>query len=133
MINVKILDLLNSVEILRKLSQQDFKAKTAWQVARLLKAAEGEIQSFGDTRMNLIMKYAEKDENGELIKDENDNVKLIPENVATFTTELNDLLETEVEINANKLTLEQLDDADFTPSEIAMLEPFVADETIEGN
>jgi len=99
----------------------------------LLKAAEGEIQSFGDTRMNLIMKYAEKDENGELIKDENDNVKLIPENVATFTTELNDLLETEVEINANKLTLEQLDDADFTPSEIAMLEPFVADETIEGN
>lgn len=125
MIKVKILDLLNSVEILRKLSQQDFKAKTAWQIVRLLKAAENEIQGFSEARMNLITKYAEKDENGALIKDDNDNVKLVPETMEAFSAEVNELLESEIEINANKLSIEQLENADFTPSEMAMLEPFI--------
>ena len=46
MIKVKIIDLINSTETLQKLSQKDFKAKLAWSIARLLKAAEKEIQDF---------------------------------------------------------------------------------------
>jgi hypothetical protein len=60
MIKVKISDLINSTETLQKLSQKDFKAKLAWSIARLLKAAEAEIQEFNTARMNLIKKYGEK-------------------------------------------------------------------------
>jgi hypothetical protein len=43
MIKLKISDLISSVETLQKLSQKDFKAKLAWSIARLLRAAEAEI------------------------------------------------------------------------------------------
>lgn len=125
MIQVKIADLLNSTETLQKLSQKDFKAKLAWTIARLLKAAEGEIQSFNDTRMNLIKKYGEKDENGELITDENGNCKINPEEIDIFSKELNELIDSEVEINANKIKMDLLENIDFTPSDMALLEPFV--------
>lgn len=125
MISVKITELLNSTETLQKLSQKDFKAKLAWQVARLLKAAEGEIQSFNETRMNLIKKYGVKDENGELKTDEKGNCQIESESVETFSNELNELLETTVEINANKIDIGLLENVDFTPSDMAVLEPFV--------
>ena len=125
MINVKISELLNSTETLQKLSQKDFKAKLAWSIARLLKAAETEIQSFNDTRMNLIKKYGEKDESGELITDEKGNCKIEPNAIESFSNELNELLNTEVEINVNKIKVDQLEEVDFTPSEIVILEPFI--------
>ena len=125
MIQVKINDLLNSVETLQKLSKKDFKAKLAWQVARLLKSVESEIQSFNETRMNLINKYGEKGEDGQLITDEAGNCKIAPEVIETFTNELNDLLDSEVEINANKLDFAKMEDLDFTPSDMIALQPFV--------
>lgn len=125
MITITINDLLNSVETLQKIAQKDFKAKLAWSIARLLKSAETEIQSFNETRMNLIKKYGEKDENGELITDEKGNCKIMTENVDTFTEELNELINTEVEINANKIDFNLLENIDFTPSDMAALEPFI--------
>ena len=125
MIKVKISELLNSTETLQKLSQKDFKAKLAWSISRLLKAAEAEIQAFNDTRMNLIKKYGDKDENGELITDENGNCKIDNATVEEFNKEFNELINTEVEINANKLTFDMLENIDFTPSDMAILEPFV--------
>ena len=125
MIQVKISDLLNSTETLQKLAQKDFKAKLAWSIARLLKAAEAEIQSFNETRMNLIKKFGEKDESGELITDEKGNCKIEPDNIEEFSKELNDLIDTEVEINANKIKMDLLENIDFTPSDMAILEPFI--------
>lgn len=125
MIKVKISDLLNSTETLQKLAQKDFKAKLAWSIARLLKSAEAEIQGFNDTRMNLIKKYGEKDENGELVTDDKGNCKIGNDVLAEFSVELNELINEEVEINANKIKMELLEDLDFTPSDMAALEPFV--------
>lgn len=125
MITVKIADLLNSTDVLQKLAQKDFKAKLAWSIARLLRTAEEEIKNFNETRMNLITKYGEKDDNGELITDVNGNCKIVPDSIVNFSNELEDLLQTEVEINANKIDIEQLENLDFTPSEISVLEPFI--------
>ena len=125
MITVKIADLLNSTDVLQKLAQKDFKAKLAWSIARLLRTAEEEIKNFNETRMNLITKYGEKDDNGELITDDNGNCKIVPESIVNFSNELEDLLQTEVEINANKIDIEQIENLDFTPSEISVLEPFI--------
>lgn len=125
---VKIADIINGTEVLRKLSQADFKAKTAWQIARLLKAAETEVQGFQEARDSLVNKYGEKNENGELVVDEKKNYKFEPENLEAFVAEFNDLVESEVEINANKLKLEQIlesEKADFTPSDMVALEPFI--------
>ena len=125
MIKLKISDLISSVETLQKLSQKDFKAKLAWSIARLLRAAEAEMQSFNETRMNLIKKYGEKDENGELVVDDKGNCKIAPDSAEQFSKELNELVESEIEINANKINIELFDDVNFTPYEMSVLEPFI--------
>jgi len=125
MITIKLSDLVNSTETLQKLSQKDFKAKLAWSIARLLKAADVEIQSFNEARVALIKKYGAKDENGELIMDDKGNCKIPPEALGDFNVEFNELTNSEVEINANKIKIELLEDIDFTPSDMATLEPFV--------
>lgn len=125
MIKVKIANLLNSTDTLQKLSQKDFKAKLAWSIARLLKAAEVEMQGFNEARMTLIKKYGEKDENGELITDDSGNCKIQNETLQEFTDELSELISSEVEINANKIPINLLEDVDFTPGEMAVLEPFI--------
>ena len=125
MLKVKISDIVNSTETLQKLAQKDFKAKLAWQIARLLKQAEAEVQEFNTTRMTLINKYGDKDEAGQLITDERGNCKISPENMELFSTELNDLIQNEIELNANPLKISDLEELDFTPSDMAMLEPFI--------
>ena len=128
MMNLKVSDLLNATETLQKLAQKELKAKLALSIARVLKEAEREIQNFNEVRMNLIEKYGEKDENDKLITDEDGQCKIIPSNVDTFSKELNDLISTELEINAKKIKLEDLEDLDFTPTEMAVLDPFIEDE-----
>lgn len=125
MIKVKISELLNSTETLQKLSQKDFKAKLAWTISRLLKAAEAEIQGFNEARMNLINKYGEKDEKGELITDDKGNCRIENEYINDFSNELDDLIGSEVEINANKIDIGLLENVDFTPADMALLEPFI--------
>lgn len=125
MITVKISELLNSTESLQKLAETKLKAKLAWQVSKLLKSADKEIQEFNETRMNLVKKYGEKDEQGELITDEKGNCKILEGGINDFTSELNELVGSEVEISANKISINDLENIDFTPAEMANLEPFV--------
>lgn len=125
MITVKISELLNSTEVLQKLSRTDLKAKPSWKVARLLKSADVEIQEFNDTRLKLIQKYGQKDENGELVTDADGNCQIIQESIAQFSSELNELLNTDVEINADRIRIEDIEHLDFTPAEMSILEPFI--------
>lgn len=125
MISITLEQLVNSTEGLRELSQKTLKARPAYAVAKILKAAEAEMTGFNDTRMNLIKKYGEKKEDGELNTDENGNVHITPESLADFNKELQELLDTQVEINANKIRIEDIGDVEFTPAEMAQLDNFI--------
>ena len=133
MIKLTVGELVNSTEVLQKLAGMELKAKLAFQVSRLLKSADKEIQVFNEARMNLVKKNGEKDENGELKTDEQGNCKIPPEFIETFSKELTELLTTEVEINANKLKIDEFGDLEFTPAEMAQLDPFIdfGEETAE--
>lgn len=125
MIKLKISDLLNSTEVLQKLASKELKAKLAWQVSRVLKAAEKEMQDFNEARMNLIKKYGEKDNNGEIITDDNGNCKILPTSTEVFSNELNELIGSEIEINANRIKIEDIENINFTPAEMTQLETFI--------
>ena len=131
MITIKMNELLNATEALQNLSKKELKARLALSISRILKNAEGEIQNFNENRMNLIKKYGEKDDKGELITTEDGNCKIPDESIKEFSTELNDILDATIDINANKMTMEQLEDLDFTPKDMAMLEPFIENEEKE--
>lgn len=125
MITVKISDLLNATEVLQELSKKQLKARLAFDVSRLLKAADTEVTQFNEARMKVINKFGEKDENGELSTDENGNCRIVPSNIPDFNNELNELINAEVELNAKKIKMDALEDLDFTPSDMVVLEPFI--------
>lgn len=125
MINLKLETLINSAEGLKGLSQKKLKARTAYVVGKILKAADAEMASFNETRMELIKKYGEKDENGELVQDDKGNVRISQESIEDFSSELKGLLNTEIEIAGNKIKMDDLEDVEFTPQEMAQLEEFI--------
>lgn len=125
MITVTLENIINSAESLRALAQKELKGKTAYRVSRMLRELDKEYSLFNETRAELIKKYGEKDENGELVVSENGDYTLQQEHVEDFYKEVNDLLKNEVELTVDKIDIDDLDNITFTPNEMLMLEPFI--------
>lgn len=124
MICLTLEQLINSVDVLQKLSTAEVKARVAFNISKLLRASEAEISNFNETRLSLIKKYAKKDESGEIIMDNESNVTIEPDNIEVFNKELRELIATTVELNASKINLDDLN-INITPNEMLLLEPFL--------
>ena len=125
MITITLEELVNCADGLKSLSQKQLKARPAYTVGKLLKAVDAEMNEFNTARMNLIKKYGDKDNNNELITDENGNVHIPNEAINTFNQELQELLGASIELNVNKIKLNDIGEVDFTPGEMAQLDPFI--------
>ena len=124
MINVKMSDILNASEVLTKISGYKVYGKYAFAIARLVREVEKEMQTFESIRMELIRKYADKDEDGELVVNDG-NVHLSEENILLCNAELAESLGQSVELNANPLKYDWFDEIEITAGEAAALEPFM--------
>lgn len=127
MIRVSLNNILNSTETFSQIMQQSFKGSIAFKVARLARELNKEMETFNAERQKLLERYCEKDENGELKVLENGNVQVIPEKLQEFNQEFTNLLETEVEINADKLPMSCMDEFEVSPQQMLDLEVFFED------
>jgi len=110
---------------MRELSNKPLKGRVAYRIARLLRELDKEFSLFNEKRTDLVKEYVIKDENGELKTDENGDLVLDKERIQEFYTAINDLLNTQVSINAEKVDLVDLESIEFTPAQIMLLEPFI--------
>jgi hypothetical protein len=124
MIKIKLSDVVNATETFNKIMQQSFKGSLAFKIARLARELDKEMQTFNSERQKIIQKYGEKDENGELKIDENGNVKFENSKIQEINDEFNSLLNTELEINADKLPMDSIDAFEITPQEMLGIEVF---------
>lgn len=124
MMRVSLNNIVNATDTFSKIMQQSFKGSLAFKIARLVRELKKELDTFNEERRKLLDKYCVKDENGEFEVLENGNIKLIPETVNEFNNELDTLMNTEIEINADKLPMDSIDDFDITPQEMMNLEVF---------
>ena len=124
MIALKLSDIVNSTDTFNKIMSQSFKGSLAFKIARLARELEKEMQTFNAERKKIIQKYSQKDDNGEFILDENGNIKFETDKIAEINEEFNSLLNTELEINAEKLPLDKIDEFELTPQEMLQLEIF---------
>jgi len=125
MIQVTLNDILNNVQIFREISMKALPIKTAFRVARLIRELDKESATFDESRRIIIEKYAERDENGEMKQTEEGNIILQQDKITECNNELNDLLNTEIEINADKLNLDDMGDIELTPAQVYNIEAFV--------
>lgn len=124
MIKVKLNDIVNATETFNKIMRQSFKGSLAFKIARLARELDKEMQTFNAERQKIIQKYGEKDENGELIIDEKGLINFDKTNLKEINEEFNSLLNTELEINADKLPMDSIDSFEITPQEIISIESF---------
>lgn len=127
MIKVTMNDVLSIEKVLAKLVNYSLTGKRAFALARLAREVEKEVATFETIRLDLIKKYANKDENGELII-EGENVHLSEENVALCNQELRESLTQEIELNVSPLKYEWFDNIELTINEANFFEPFMENE-----
>ena len=124
MIRVNLNEILNASDTFSKIMEQSFKGSLAFKIARLARELNKEVETFNAERQKLLDKYCVKTDDGNFDIDENGNIKLKSETIQEFNEEFNALLETEVEINADKLPMDKIDDFDLTPQQMLVLENF---------
>ena len=125
MINVTLWELDLATPALRKISQANVNAKTAFQIAKILGVIDIELKQLDKIRYALFEKYSQHDENGKIQLDENDNVVVSKDNVEAFTKEFNELMATEVSLNINSLDVELISEINLTPTEAGSILKFI--------
>ena len=122
MIKLSLNDILNSSETFNAIMGQSFKGSLAFKIARLARELDKEMTTFNTERQKILEKYCIKDENGQLKTNENGTVQVEPDKINEFNEEFTSLLETEVEINAEKLPIDSIDSFDITPQQMLTIE-----------
>ena len=125
MIEITINDLINSGDIFRDLAQQPIKMRVAYNIARIIREIENEMKLFEETRRKLFDKYGEKDENGELLINADGNITITPENISLYNNEIQDVLNTSITLNAEKLNIEDLENIELTPNQVYLINAFI--------
>ncbi len=125
MIKVKLNTLLDSLSILKELANKELKGRTAFQLGKLIKKVDEEYSLFNETREKLLNKYAAKDENGSYKIGENNEYTFENNNYQLFMEEISSIINTEIEIEASPIKLEDIGELQLTPAQMVMLESFI--------
>ena len=121
MINTTIGNLADSIDALRETRQRRFKSKVAFQLARITNEIDKELKTFNEARIQLLNTYGLKDENGYQILNENHDYIIDPEHIQDFNSEVSELLNTEITINAEPIDINDLENEEFTPETMSKL------------
>ncbi len=112
-------DLVNSKDALLTLGREKLPGKLAYTLARNMKRISDELDAYDEARVKMIKeKYGAEGEAGIW------TVK--PENTAAFNEELNQLLDTQVEIDIRRILFEDLP-AEMTPLTLMALEYMITE------
>lgn len=125
MIKVTVKEVVIANQILNKLKQNYFNGKVAFVLARIIREIQKENEIFELTRMEIINRYADKDEEGNLLQTENGGVHIAEDQLPKCNSELSDMLSTTIELNIEPIKEEWLANAELTLEEAIALEPFV--------
>lgn len=130
MITVTLREIIDSIETMKSLMNEPLPSRVAFQVAKLAQNMATEYKYFEDTRLKLIQKYGEKDENGELLIDSNNQYKISSDKAQEFSKEIEDLMSSSIELVNSKINIDDLT-CDLTPNEMINLMPFLEENNEE--
>ena len=115
-----------------ELIKKSFPAKLGFKLIRLKKELESIEQSFNETKNSTIIKYAEKDKNGdpkkEIIEEGKTFMPIAVENREKCTKELTEALNEEIEISNITFSSEEFGDENILTEALLGLLPFISEE-----
>lgn len=123
MIVIKMEDVLNAIPFLKEISNKSFKGAISFKIGRIIRELNKELELFENARQKIIDIYAIRDANGQILMDEKNQIKLT--NFNSFNKELQELLNTTIEINVEKIPISVFDNIEITPTQAIFLEAII--------
>lgn len=117
---MEILKVVNARQIVSKKQNQPLKFSTAYKFRKFISETEDAEKFFNEKRNEIVEKYAEKNDNGEIKVDENGNVNFKKEDIETVNKEYSELIKTDLSVNI-KFKPEELESLDLTIAEVDVL------------
>lgn len=122
---------LSQVEPLKNtlsiLSQKNLPLRLAYKISKFTDQLEKDSLFFTEKFKEIIFKYAERDENNEIILD-GENVRVKSDKISEAEKELEELNNIETSGEDIFFTLEELENLEIKPSELQGLLPFIKEE-----
>ena len=107
-------DVINSIDTLKYLIEQDVKVKTAVKLKHFINEVDNIYSIYEDKRKKLVQKYGEQDEQGKSsVTDENKEI---------FMKEIKQVMDEEVNIDLEKINIDELDKIDIKTSNLITIE-----------
>jgi hypothetical protein len=110
--------------VLKDFQEIDMPVKIAYKFSMLLNASETNYNFFIEKMRTILNKYAEKDENGQIINNEG-TIPIQPNFLESAEKEVKDLHDIEIDMPNIKFTLEELESVSFKPSALRALVDFI--------
>jgi len=117
---------LESIQGVIKLGNLPLPVKTGYILARLIKKISAEAKTYHEERMKLVYQYCDRDEKGEPVLMNNDQVS-VRKNMAIFNEKLAELQRIPVELSLSKIKMDliQIPDGSLSAVDFIQIEPFV--------
>lgn len=122
MIKIQLGELKDIAGGLNEILSKELPIKPAYWFGKLAKEIRKELLEFDENRMNLVKKYASRDEHNELVIEEN---KYKFNDISLFNSAFKELADTEIEIDFTPISLDQLGDVKISPMVMMGLEKFI--------
>lgn len=120
MIKLTLKDVINLIPALRDLIQKPFKGTIAFKISRLIRELNKETALFEEEQTKILERYALRDEEGKMIYTSENYIKVSSPD--EYNEEIQKLLNIEVEINAEKIPSEFLDEIEISPASLMLLD-----------
>jgi hypothetical protein len=120
---------LNSVEklygVLSSLNQNAMPLRLAYKFTKFSSKIEEDYNFYIEKTREIVMKYAEKDEEGKIIPNDQGNVTIKKDHIPQAEKELSELARIEVNNPEITFTLEELESLEIKPYDLQYLIPFI--------
>lgn len=117
---MEILKVVNARQIVLKKQNQPLKFSTAYKFRKFVNETEDAEKFFNEKRDEIIKKYAEKNDDGEIKVDDDGNVSFKKDDIENVNKEYAELVKTDISVNI-KFKPEELESLDLTIAEVDVL------------
>lgn len=116
--------IVNDSNFLGGLIHKQLPVKVSYAISKNISKIERELDIYNKERQKLLDKYCVKDEKGENIIDENNQLKIADEHLDTWNKEINELLDIEVDIYIHKFKLDDLlqCNLEVSPADLSLID-----------
>ena len=115
----------------QKIKDEKLNVSLAFRLLKLYNDLENEIHNIEDFRRNIVLKYCERDEDGNpktIQTEQGEGVSIRPDSKITAQNELNELFSTEIEIKDYKFNINDFKDISISLSDLSGFLPFINEE-----